>query len=464
MWTDFSTYDGFVVLLYLGVILAISIYFTIKPGSGVDDYFFAGRRMRWAAVGLSLFSAQFAAGLAIPVRGTLASSAVTVMGCMSVTIAGLFILRPLVHRISAAAGWPGISDHLNRVFAGQRRGPSAAIQTGVLLVVRLVAVLLFYTYATERLLDWGPGKEIILIVLFVGFYSIVGGFQAVIVTQAFQAVPIAAGIVMLAVYGNDGALLPIAGMEPLSVLSGAGLTLVMTWSWSGDHLIVQHLLGAGSSGSVKKGLITAVVLNACCLAAVVGAGMSDPGAMAEHAGLSLPQVWKGIAASGILGATMAQLAGIFSSGAAVFTMMIYKPRRPQASGRTLVLVGRLATTSIVIAAIVAVMTVRLIGHEGVGLLQTAAGMIVAPLAALVCMSFFRPAESARGAGWVVGTAACLGGIRVLLEALEVNGIVVNRWTSGIVAVDYLSLTVVLFAVTLVLLAGMGHKFSTLRTP
>jgi len=169
MWTDFSTYDGFVVLLYLGVILAISIYFTIMPGSGVDDYFFAGRRMRWTAVGLSLFSAQFAAGLAIPLGGSLASGAVTVMGCVSVTIAGLFILRPLVRRISAGAGRPGISDHLNRVFAGTRRGSSAAIQTALLLVIRLVAVLLFYTYATDRLLDWGPGKEIILVVLFVGF-------------------------------------------------------------------------------------------------------------------------------------------------------------------------------------------------------------------------------------------------------------------------------------------------------
>ncbi len=464
MWTDFSTYDGFVVLLYLGVILAIGIYFTIKPGSGVDDYFFAGRRMRWTAVGLSLFSAQFAAGLAIPLRGSLASGAVTVMGCVSVTIAVLFILRLLAHRVFASGVWPGISDHLDRMFAGPRRGPSAAIHTGLLLVVRLVAVLLFYTYATDRLLDWGPGKELILIVLFVGYYSIVGGFQAVIVTQAFQAVPIAAGIVMLSVFGTDGVQPPHAGMEPLSWLSAAGLALVMAWTWSGDHFIIQHLLGAGSSGSVKKGVIAAVVINAFCLAAVIVVGMPNPGVLAELPVLSLPVVWKGIAASGILAVTMAQLAGIFSSGAAVFTMMVYQPRRPQASSRTLVLVGRLATTSIVIAAIIAVMTVRLIGHEGVGLLQTAAGMIVAPLAALVCVSFFRPAETHSGAGWVVGAGVCIGGIRVLLEALEVNGIVVNEWTSGIVAVDFLSLTIVLFAVTLALLAGIGHKYFTLRTP
>jgi solute:Na+ symporter, SSS family len=445
--------DGFILLLCLGVILATGIYFFLKQDGGVDNYFFAGRRMGWLTLGASLFSSQFLLGLVLPMTGSLLSATVTIMGSVLVTLLAMLLARQLVLHVLAVELPFGFPEALKRVFHLPQGKYLSAIPAALLLLIRLTAVIMFCNYACGSLLGWDPGTAVIGMMLFIGFYTIVGGFQAVVVTQAFQAVSILSAIIMLAMTGGGKTQVLSCDLESLSFLSLTGLFLFMAWSLAGDQYIVQHFLSARTSGVVKKGITAAALLNTICLATVVvivvyaSPGGSVPG------DLELPTAWGGLMTAGILSVSMSMIAGIFSSGAAYFTIKIFQPLHPESSERKLVLVGRLATTSLVIASIVAVMVARLIGHDGFALVQTGVGMIAAPAAAVWCVSLFRHEASGWNSTWVLAAGGAIGGSRLILEALSLSGVHMNEASSWFVSVHFLSLTAFIFFLTFALLAG-----------
>ena len=56
--------DWSIILIYIGVILVIGVYFSKRAGKSVEDYFLAGRKLPWWILGVSATATYSDAGLA----------------------------------------------------------------------------------------------------------------------------------------------------------------------------------------------------------------------------------------------------------------------------------------------------------------------------------------------------------------------------------------------------------------
>jgi solute:Na+ symporter, SSS family len=74
--------------------------------------------------------------------------------------------------------------------------------------------------------------------------------------------------------------------------------------------------------------------------------------------------------------------------ATIYTNDFYKPRHPEANDRKLVLIGRLSTTAIVVAAILCVPLVKLISSEMYLYLQSVQGYLSPPITAVFLFGLF----------------------------------------------------------------------------
>src|SRR5216110_1409736 len=65
----FTILDWSAIVLYLGITLALGLYFRSRSGKSVDDYFVSGRNVAWWLAGTSMVATTFAADTPLVVTG-----------------------------------------------------------------------------------------------------------------------------------------------------------------------------------------------------------------------------------------------------------------------------------------------------------------------------------------------------------------------------------------------------------
>jgi SSS family solute:Na+ symporter len=166
----------------------------------------------------------------------------------------------------------------------------------------------------------------------------------------------------------------------------------------------------------------------------------------------LPIGVKGLVIAGLFAAMMSSLAACFNSCGTLFTMDIYKPRRPTASERELVLVGRLVTIVIVILGILYVPFMKHLGGSQLYLyLQKIQGYISPPIAAVFLLGVFWKRLNGTGALASLYTGFVMGAARLLLELGH------NAWdwplgpVTPLVTMNFLHFAILMFAVCVAVL-------------
>jgi len=66
---NFTLLDWSAIVLYLGITLALGLYFRSRSGKSVDDYFVSGRNVAWWLAGTSMVATTFAADTPLVVTG-----------------------------------------------------------------------------------------------------------------------------------------------------------------------------------------------------------------------------------------------------------------------------------------------------------------------------------------------------------------------------------------------------------
>ena len=66
---NFTLLDWSAIILYLGITLALGLYFRSRSGKSVDDYFVSGRNVSWWLAGTSMVATTFAADTPLVVTG-----------------------------------------------------------------------------------------------------------------------------------------------------------------------------------------------------------------------------------------------------------------------------------------------------------------------------------------------------------------------------------------------------------
>ncbi|XP_021267897.1 sodium/glucose cotransporter 5 isoform X1 [Numida meleagris] len=304
-----------------------------------------------------------------------------------------------------------------------------------------------------------------------------GGLAAVIYTDALQTLIMVLGAIMLAVrafnaiggYSNlEEAYLkavpskivpnttchlpradamhlfrdPISGDLPWTGMT-FGLSIMATWYWCTDQVIVQRSLSARSLNHAKAGSILASYLKMLPLFVIIMPGMIsrvlfpdavacvDPeectrvcGAAVGCSNIAYPKLVVELMPSGLRGlmiavmmaALMSSLTSIFNSSSTLFTMDIWRRMRPGASERELLVVGRVVTVLLVALSVV---WIPILQSSGGGQLyiyiQAVTSYLAPPVTAVFILAVFWPRANEQGAFWGLMAGLALGLARMGLE-------------------------------------------------
>ncbi|SHF63346.1 solute:Na+ symporter, SSS family [Fodinibius roseus] len=296
--------DWIVIGLYFLLIAGLAWWVIKQKTDTTTDYFLAGRHLGWIIVGTSIFASNIGSEHLVGLTGTGATDGVA-MAHYELHAWCLLVL-----------GWVMLPFYIrSRVFTmpeflEKRFSPLArTLLSGVSLlayVLTKIAVGIFaggivFSVLIPELSFMGMNSfwiGSILVIVFTGLYTVLGGLRAVAYTEAVQTLVLIFGSVMVLYYGLDAIggwnrLYEVAGPEMFDlwkpiVPDGYSATwapvlgegemawyfnsnypwlgmlfaapIVGLWYWTTDQYIVQRALGAPNEKEGRRGTIAAAFL------------------------------------------------------------------------------------------------------------------------------------------------------------------------------------------------------------
>ena len=469
--STFSGLDWAVVGIYFLILMGIAWWVVRKKTESSTEYFLAGRHVGWFVIGASIFASNIGSEHIVGLAGTGAKSGV-VMGHYELHSWLVLML-----------GWVFVPFYMrSRVFTmpeflEKRYSPAArwllSVTTLIAYVLTKISVTIYAGAVVFQVLmgiDFWTGA--LFIVLLTGVYTVLGGLRAVLYTEALQAFVLLAGSVTVTVAG----LIKLGGVDRLIALAGpehfnmflpadhpdfpwTGMVfappIVGLWYWCTDQYIVQRVLAAKNELEARRGTIFAAYLKLTpffifLIPGVIAYALAKSGqlelAEADQAfpamvATLLPAGLRGLVAGGLLAALMSSLAAVFNSSSTLFTMDIYKKLRPDASEKTLVHVGRVATSVLVVTGIAWIPILRTLSGELYHYLQSVQAYVAPPIAAVFFLGVFSKRINAAAA-----LAALVGGFLLGMGRLiaELNKEALSGWLYTFADINFLHFAIFLF--------------------
>ena len=194
----FGILNIIVIVLYFGVLLWMGIFFSRRQKSS-NDYFKGGGRLPWWAVGLSIFGTALSAitFMAIPAKAYASDWSYLLMnsGIILVSPIIVFLFIPFFRRLNVSTAYEYLELRFNLATRLICSGSYILFQVG-----RMAIVLLLPSIA----LNVVTGIDIFLCVSLMGVlslaYTMMGGIEAVVWTDALQVVVLLGGAIFAIVY------------------------------------------------------------------------------------------------------------------------------------------------------------------------------------------------------------------------------------------------------------------------
>jgi SSS family solute:Na+ symporter len=271
--------------------------------------------------------------------------------------------------------------------------------------------------------------------------------------------------------------------------------IVGLWYWCTDQYIVQRALGAPNEREARRGTIFAAFLKLLPVFIFIIPGMiaialaktgrvAPLGALVDSSGQAVPVVaqaafplmvqhvmpagLRGIVVAGLLAALMSSLAGAFNASSTLFTIDFYRKLNPHASQGQLVWTGRVATTVMVLIALVWIPVIQ--GARGLyDYLQGIQAYLAPPIAAVFFFGVFMRRMTAAGCLAALLTGFALGLVRLAIDTPVTLGIAGYEhgyapgsalWILNNVYFQYYSL--VIFLVSVVVLIVVSYATAAPR--
>ena len=389
-----STLDTAIVCGYAVCIFVLAQWVSREKDShqkNAQDYFLASRALPWWAIGTSLIAANISAEQIIGMSGSgyvigLGIASYEWMAALTLVIVGKYFLP-----IFLKNGIYTMPEFLERRFGPTVRTVMAIFWLGVYVFVNLTAILWLGATAVHTVAGVDLQIALVGLGLFAGAYALYGGLKAVALTDIVQVSllvlggliisgialeKIGAGAGMVAGFQTLTARFPerftmilspdnpnYKDLPGLSVLVG-GLWVMNISYWGFNQYIIQRALAAKNIRAAQQGILLAAFLKLLMPAIIVLPGiaavalapnLARPDEAYPHLMALLPTGLLGLVFAALIAAIVASMGSKINSIATIFTMDIYRPLRPQASQRHLVLVGRCTAA---VALLIAIVTAR----------------------------------------------------------------------------------------------------------
>ncbi|VFV34023.1 sodium glucose cotransporter 4 [Lynx pardinus] len=199
---------------------------------------------------------------------------------------------------------------------------------------------------------------------------------------------------------------PVSGDIPWPGLI-FGLTVLATWCWCTDQVIVQRSLSAKNLSHAKGGSVLGGYLKILPMFFIVMPGMIS---RALYPGL------RGLMIAVILAALMSSLTSIFNSSSTLFAIDVWQRFRKKATEQELMVVGRLFVVFLVV---ISILWIPVIQSSNSGQLfdyiQSVTSYLAPPITALFLLAIFCKRVTEPGAFWGLMFGLAVGLLRMILE-------------------------------------------------
>uniref|UniRef100_A0A8C3S1T1 Sodium/glucose cotransporter 4 n=1 Tax=Chelydra serpentina TaxID=8475 RepID=A0A8C3S1T1_CHESE len=322
-------------------------------------------------------------------------------------------------------------------------------------------------------LGWNLYLSTVILLAVTAVYTIAGGLTAVMYTDVLQTVIMVLGASVLAfivgwfeglkekystvvpsvIVPNTTCHLPrtdafhmlrdpVTGDIPWPGLI-FGLSVLATWCWCTDQVIVQRSLSAKNLSHAKGGSVLAGYLKMLSMFFIVMPGMIsralypdevgcvDPkvcetvcGAKVGCSNIAYPKLVMGLMPVGLRGlmiavmmaALMSSLTSIFNSSSTLFAIDIWQRLRKKATEQELMIVGRVF---VLILIVISILWIPIIQMSNSGQLfdyiQSITSFLAPPITALFILAIFCKRINEPGAFWGLMFGLVVGGIRMIME-------------------------------------------------
>ncbi len=364
---DIASFVGFLVLVF-----AVSLAASRRKKVATEDYFLAGRELRWWLIGISLIASNISTEHFVGLAGRgyalgLAIASYEWMAAVTMVVVALFFLPKFLR-----AGIFTMPEYLEYRYDAGARSIMAFFMMLAYVFVALATVLYSGALALEAVIGLDVITGIWIIGALSGLYVTYGGLRAVVWTEIIQGTALLLGALLVFVLSLDA----LGGWDEFTALSTGKLHTVLPWNdpempwlavfvgglwipnlfyWGLNQFITQRALAARSLADGQRGTIFAAAIKVSIPFLIV-----MPGIMAVHLYPDLittpdqayPVLIRELVPPGLLGIMLAALFGavlstfesLLNSAATIFSLDIYQRHwRPAAEPAQLLRVGRWAT-------------------------------------------------------------------------------------------------------------------------
>uniref|UniRef100_A0A674IQN5 Sodium/glucose cotransporter 4-like n=1 Tax=Terrapene triunguis TaxID=2587831 RepID=A0A674IQN5_9SAUR len=452
---------------------------SIRASRGtVGGYFLAGRSMTWLPIGASLMSSNVGSGLFIGLAGTGAAGGLAVGGFEWNATWALLALGWIFVPVYIAAGVVTMPEYLKKRFGGQRIQIYMSVLSLILYIFTKISTDIFSgALFIQVSLGWNLYLSTVILLAVTAVYTIAGGLTAVMYTDVLQTVIMVLGASVLAFIGFEkvgwfeGLKEKYSTMIPSVIVPNTtchlpradafhmlrnpvtgdipwpglifGLSVLATWCWCTDQVIVQRSLSAKNLSHAKGGSVLAGYLKMLSMFFIVMPGMIsralypdevgcvDPkvcetvcGAKVGCSNIAYPKLVMGLMPVGLRGlmiavmlaALMSSLTSIFNSSSTLFAIDIWQRLRKKATEQELMIVGRVF---VLILIAISILWIPIIQMSNSGQLfdyiQSITSYLAPPITALFILAIFCKRINESGAFWGLMFGLVVGGIRMIME-------------------------------------------------
>uniref|UniRef100_A0A8C5E9B5 Sodium/glucose cotransporter 4 n=1 Tax=Gouania willdenowi TaxID=441366 RepID=A0A8C5E9B5_GOUWI len=472
--------DIAVVVVYFIIVMGVGVWSSMRTNrSTIAGYFLAGRSMTWLPIGASLMSSNVGSGLFIGLAGTGAATGIAVGGFEWNVTWVLVALGWIFIPVYISAGVVTMPEYLGKRFGGQR----------IRIYMSVLSLLQAFTHNSpatdifsgalfiQMAFGWNLYLSTGILLLVTAVYTVAGGLAAVIYTDALQTLIMVGGafVLMFIAFSKvgwyeglvDRYMLsfpsvtvpntschvprqdafhmfrdPVSGDLPWPGLV-FGLTVLATWVWCTDQVIVQRSLSAKSLCHAKGGSVLGGYLKLLPTFFIVMPGMIsralfpdevgcvDPDVCQRVCGASvgcsniaypklvialMPVGLRGLMLAVMLAALMSSLTSIFNSSSTLFTLDLYHKARPKASEMELMIVGRVFIIFLVCISLLWIPVVQTANSGQLfDYIQSVTSFLAPPITAVFLLGIFWSRANEQGAFWGLITGLMVGLIRMVLE-------------------------------------------------
>jgi SSS family solute:Na+ symporter len=470
-WLDWS-----VIVLFVLLMVAVVLFSMRKKNESGKDYFLSGRDANWLQIGSSIYSSNIGSEHLVGLAGAgfvtgMAMAHWEMHGWLILILGWVFV--PLYDRMKVFT----MPEFLELRFSRGSRNVLSLLTMASLVLTKIAATIYAGDIVIRTLLGiesvslFGHTVDIFWVIALglaftTGVYTIFGGMRVIMYTAVLQTPVLLLGSLCILYFGlhelGHGSL--VAGWNATKAAVGENIHLIRSihdpewpwlailpgsaiigfWYWCTDQYIVQRVLAGRNQKESRRGSIFAGYLKltpvfiflvpgmvAYALTKMPEAGFTTAAngdaAYTSLVAQILPHGIKGIVACGMIVALMASLASKFNASATLFTMDFYREWHPNASGRTEVFVGRVATAVIVFMGICWVLVIKALHSNLYEYLQSVQGYLSPSIAVLFAVGVFWKRATAPAALWAFSIGVIGGFARLAADlVMRTDGATVKQ--------------------------------------